>query len=269
VALEIVVCVKQVPDPECGRDSLAISGDSLRVEPRGLSPVLSPFDENALEAALRIKDASASDAVRVTVLSVGKKIARVVVETALAAGADAFVKVEDERFGADQLDSFATASVLAAAMAKLGRCDLLLAGRQAADWNAGQVGVGVAHLRKVPVVTFARRVDVDAGTVIVERLTCDGYERVRAALPAVVTVSNEVGALRYPSIAQRKAARSKPVVAWNAADIGCDTPPPRRLRLVGLSSPASRETQCVLVEGADGADAGRKLAERLHRDGVL
>jgi len=269
MALEIVVCVKQVPDPECGRESLAIRKDGLAVEPRGLSPVLSPFDANALEAALRVKEACAAGDARVTVLSVGRQIARVVVETALAAGADRFVKVEDERFVAEQLDSFVTASILAAAVTKLGHCDLVLAGRQAADWNAGQVGVGVAHLLGIPVVTLARRVDVDGTNTVVERLTGDGYERVRAPLPALVVVSNEVGELRYPGIAQRKAARSKPVVAWTAADVGFGTLPRRRLRLVELTSPEVRATDCILVDGADGADAGRRLAERLHRDGVL
>ena len=269
MALEIVVCVKQVPDPECSRDALAISGDGLRVEPRGLSPVLSPFDENALEAALRIKDSHACGAVNVTVLSAGKKIARVVVETALAVGADTFVKVEDERFVAEGLDSFATASILAAALKKLGRYDLVLAGRQAADGNAGQAGVGVAHLLGLPVVTLARKVDVDGTRTIVERLTPEGYDRVRASLPAFVVVSNEAGALRYPGIAQRKAARTKPVVAWSSADIGLQTLPRPRLRLLRLAPPATRQPHCVFLEGPTAADAGRELAQRLHRDGVL
>jgi len=267
--MDIIVCMKQVPDPESSRECFVIDTEKLRVEPRGIPPVLSPFDENALEAALRIKGDLQDRDVKITVVSVGRKISSAILQKALAVGADELVKVEDDAFESGALDSYATASVLAATMKRIGRYDLILAGRQAADWNAGQVGVGVAHLLGIPVVTLARRVDVDGTNTVVERLTGDGYERVRAPLPALVVVSNEVGELRYPGIAQRKAARSKPVVAWTAADVGFGTLPRRRLRLVELTSPEVRATDCILVDGADGADAGRRLAERLHRDGVL
>lgn len=269
MGLEIVVCVKQVSDPECGREALAVSADGRRVEATGLSPVLSPFDENALEAALRIKDRGASGEVKVTALSMGKKVARVVVETALAVGADAFIKIEDERFAPDALDSFATASILAGALRKLGRFDLVVAGRQAADGNAGQVGVGIAHLLGIPVITLACKVEVDGTRAVVERLTVDGTEKVRAPLPTLVVVSNEAGALRYPGLAQRKAARTKPLVTWSREDLGLESLPPPRLRLVRLTPPVTRQSHCVFIEADTAADAGRELAHRLHRDGVL
>lgn len=269
MSLAIVVCVKQVPDPECGRDSFTINSEALRVEPRGISPVLSPFDENALEAALRIRESLAAGEVSITAVSVGKKISRTVVETALAVGADTFVKVEDERFAPSALDSFATASILASALKKLGTFDLILAGRQASDWNDGQVGVGMAHLLGVPVITLARRVEVDGAHTIVERLTSQGYEKVKAPLPAVVVVSNEAGTLRYPGIAQRKQARTRPVLSWSAADIGVVAPPQPRLTLTRLFAPVARQSRCVFVEGETAADAGRNLAQRLRSDGVL
>ena len=112
--MHIVVCIKQAPDHEGPRESYEIDQDALRVVPRGIPPVLSLFDENALEAALRIKDNS--DDVKVTILSIGKKVSNAVMVRALAAGADELAKVEDERFDSHELDSWATAGVMAKTM---------------------------------------------------------------------------------------------------------------------------------------------------------
>jgi electron transfer flavoprotein beta subunit len=267
--MDIIVCMKEVPDPECAREAFAINAGEPRVELRGVRPVLSPFDENALEAALRIKDEHPPDEVKITVVSLGKRISKAVLETALAAGADQLVKIEGEAFASNALDSFACASILACAIRRMGRYDLILAGRQAADWNAGQVGVGVAHLLGVPVVTLARKVEVRGGCAIVERLTSAGYETVRAPLPAAVVVSNEVGMMRYPTIVQRRAAKKKPVVSWGAGDIDLGRPLENRLLLRKLFAPATRQRDCVFVEGGSAADAGRKLAQRLLSDGVI
>jgi electron transfer flavoprotein beta subunit len=267
--MDIIVCMKEVPDPECARAGFRINADELRVELRGVPPVSSPFDENALEAALRIKDEHPPHDVKITVVSVGKKISKAVLETALAVGADELVKIEDETFASNALDSFACASILACAIRKMGRFDLILAGRQAADWSAGQVGVGVAHLLGVPVVTLARRVDVQGEYAIVERLTSAGYETVRAPLPAAVVVSNEVGMMRYPSIIQRREAKKKPVVSWGAGDIDLGRPLENRLLLRKLFAPATRQRDCVFMEGGSAAEAGRKLAQRLSSDGII
>jgi electron transfer flavoprotein beta subunit len=206
--------------------------------------------------------------VKITVVSVGKKISKAVLETALAAGADELVKVEDDAFASNALDSFACASILACAIRNMGGFDLILAGRQAADWNAGQVGVGVAHLLDLTVVTLARKVEMHGGCAIVERLTSAG-ETVRAPLPAVVVVSNEVGMMRYPTIVQRREAKKKPVVSWGAGDIGLGLPLENRLLLRKLFAPAMRQRDCVFVEGESAAEAGRKLAQRLLSDGIF
>ena len=143
--MNIIVCIKQVPDPEGPQDCFAINPETVRVEPRGIPPVLSLFDENALEAALRIKDAHGEE-VKITVVSVGRRISNAVLQKALAVGADDLVKVEGEAFESGSLDSFATASALAATIKQIDAYDLILAGRQAADWNAGQVGIFLAGL---------------------------------------------------------------------------------------------------------------------------
>jgi len=109
--------------------------------------------------------------VKITVVSVGRKISSAILQKALAVGADELVKVEDDAFESGALDSYATASVLAATMKRIGRYDLILAGRQAARLERGQVGIGIAHILGIPAVTLARKVDVEGEYALVERLT--------------------------------------------------------------------------------------------------
>ena len=266
--MNIIVCIKQVPDPEGPQDCFVINPEAVRVEPRGLPPVLSLFDENALEAALRIKDAC-EDEVKITVVSMGRRISNAVLQKALAVGADDLVKVEGEAFDSAVQDSTSTAYVLAAAIERIGTYDLILAGRQAADWNAGQVGIFLAGVLGLPAVTMARRLDVQGASVVVERVLPNGFERVRAPLPAVVVASNEVGEMRYPTMIQRREAKKKPVRAWGAEAIGFEGFPKNRVVLRRLFAPEVRQGQCRIVDGETPAAAGRNLARRLRQDGIL
>jgi len=138
----IIVCMKQVLDPEIPLSLFHIDTEARQaIPPKATPPVLSPFDENALEAALKIKDTQESN---VTVISLGKKLNRVVVSSALAAGADHLVLLQDEAFS--DFNTYLTAGALAAAIKKLGPYDLILCGLQAADTNTGQVGTGIASM---------------------------------------------------------------------------------------------------------------------------
>ncbi len=168
----IIVCMKQVLDPEVPLSLFKIDTEAKQaVLPKATPPVLSPFDENALEAALKIKD---SQPANITVISLGKKLTRAVVKASLAAGADQLFLLEDESFS--DFNTFLTANALAAAIKKLGQYDLILCGIQAADTNAGQVGTGIASLLGIPCITFARKVELDGDRVKVERSLPDGYE---------------------------------------------------------------------------------------------
>jgi electron transfer flavoprotein beta subunit len=120
---------------------------------KGVPPVMSPFDENALEAALRIKDAHQAG---IKVLSLGHNLSKRVLRTSLAAGADGLILLEGELF--EDLDSYTTALILAAAIRKIGEYDIIFTGRQAADWNAGVVGSGIAEFLGIPGVTTVREV---------------------------------------------------------------------------------------------------------------
>lgn len=266
--MRIIVCIKQVPDPEGPRESFAINEELNCVEPKGIPPVLSLFDENALEAALRIKD-NDKDNVKVTILSIGKKVSNAVMIKALAAGADELFKVEDDLFESGKLDSFATASVLSSAIKQIGDYDLILVGRQAADWNAGQVGVNIAGILDTPCITLAQNITPDGDQVLVERVLSNGYESVKTRLPAVVMVSNEIGELRYPAMKERRIAKKKPVTAWSTGDISFTDLPKSKVTLKKLFTPELPESNCLMIKGATLSEAGRNLALKLKEDGVI
>jgi electron transfer flavoprotein beta subunit len=267
--MNIIACIKQVPDPEGPQDCFVVNPETLKVEPRGIPPVLSLFDENCLEAALKIKDAREGQDVKITVVTVGRKVSTAVMQKALAAGADELVKVENDSFDSGLLDSYATASILAGAIKKLGRYDIVFAGRQAADWNAGQVGIGVARFLGVPAVTLVKKIDVREDHAVLERVTDSGYEIMKTPLPVVIVTSNEVGEMRYPTMIQRREAKNKPVVSWGASDLGMEGALRNRLVLKRLFVPEMRKGKCVLVEGETSAEAGKNLARRLADDGVI
>ncbi len=263
--MHIIVCAKQVLDPETPAAALVVDGDGRRLTSRApQSPVLNGFDENAVEAALRIKD---SVDATITVLSVGPDFAMDVMKKPLSMGADELVLLQDGIF--DGLDSFATACVLSEGIKKIGDYDLVLCGRQASDWDNAQVGLGLADMLGLPAATLAQHVEVVDDGVIVHRTLSDGYEVVEASMPALVTVTNELGEPRYPTLRGIMAAGRKQPTVWTAADLEIDasTLAPR-VEVVELSIPES-DRECELIEGEDDADAGRNLALRLREEKLI
>lgn len=234
----------------------------------GLQMVMSPFDEQALEAALRIRDAGSDT--RITVMTLGAESVRAVLKHGLAMGADDGVLLGDAAF--QDGDAYSTARVLSAAIGKLGDCDLVLTGRQAADWDAGIVGCGIAELLHLPVITFARDLKVSDGVVRVERVVENGFDVVEAPLPAVVTVSNELGAARTPSLRETMRAARKPIATWSATDLGLESnevgAAGARRVLDRLFVPPKKGA-CELVDGATPAEQGSNLAQRLLQAKLL
>jgi len=263
MAVHIAVCMKQVPDPEGPQSSFEIDAQKNRVVPRGLPPVANPYDENALEAAIRIKEAQGA---RITLLSMGKGLSRAVLLKAMGTGVDDAVLIDADGLEAQELDSYTSARLLAAALRK-DDYDLILTGRQASDTNAGQVGLCIAQMLGIPAISVARKVEVSGDRVEVESILPDGFMRVEAPLPALVTVSHEVGELRYPSLLAIKEAKKLPVVSLSIEDLGVETGP----GLVVMRSVAapSRERRCTMVAAESAAVAGEKLADLLIAERVV
>lgn len=259
----MIVCVKQIADPEAPPGSFRVDEVAKKVLPAaGVEQVVSPFDEQAVEAALRIKDAHGG---KITALSLGKDFIKDKIKKPLSMGADELILLQDPAF--EDADSRSTAYALAMAIKKIGEYDIIFCGRQAADWDAGQVGSGIAEFLGIPSVTVAKKVELVDGKVRVERMVTDGYEVIEVSLPVLITVSNELGEPRYPKLKGIMAAAKKVVPTWNAQDIGAD--PSKlgaagaRTKLLKLFIPV-KEAKCEIIEGENPEDAAVNLALKLR-----
>ena len=267
--MHIVVCVKQIPNPDAAFSMLKVDEHAKKIVPApGLPLVMSPFDEQAVEAALRIREAGTDT--RITAIALGPESARNALKHALSMGADEAMLIRDEALA--DAGSEATALVLSRAIRGLEAPDLVLTGRQAADWDAGVVGCGIAELLGMPVVTFARKIEIADGAVRIERVLDDGFETIEADLPAVVTVSNELGTPRTPSLRETMRAARKPLAVRSLEDIGVaqadlDRTAARRARR-RLYVPV-KEVRCEIIEGADERAQAQALVERLQAVRVI
>ena len=244
--IHIIVCAKQIPDPEAPLSDVSVDAEKLEVIVDA-PQVISPFDENALEAAVRLKEELGG---KITVLSLGKKVSDTVLRKTLAADADELILLEDDQF--EKLDSHSTATALAGAIRKIGEYDLILTGRQAGDWDSGQVGLILGEMLELPCISLAREITIEDGSVVVKKSNPEGYERVKAQMPALITVSNEVGELRYISrtkmLKMMRGARSIP--SWSADDLGVGPEALQKMGITSLSSPPDMGRNCQIMEGS-------------------
>lgn len=211
--MEIVVCVKQVPDTT----EVRIDPATNTLVRQGVPSIVNPFDKFALEIGLQLKDKQGG---RVTVLSMGPPQAKEALKECLAMGADEAVLLSDRAFGG--ADTLATSYTLAAAIRKIGDVDLILCGKQAIDGDTAQVGPEMAeHLGWVQ-VTYAAAVETDGRTIIVQREQDEGYDVISARLPAVVTVIKTSTEPRFPTVKGTMRANRAEIPVWTAADLDVD-----------------------------------------------
>ncbi|MGI9145043.1 MAG: electron transfer flavoprotein subunit beta/FixA family protein [Chloroflexota bacterium] len=257
--MDIVVTVKQVPDPDIPPSHFKVDEATRTViPPTGVAPVMNGYDAHALEAALRLKEQLGG---KVTVVSLGPDSARDALKRAIAMGADAAVHVNDPALNG--ADSTTTARALAAAIQKLGQVDLILCGRQASDTDGGQVHLGVAAHLGLPAVSPVQKIDQpSAESVVAERIVEDGYQRLKVRLPALLGVSSEINEPRYPPLKGIMAAGRAQIPVWSAADLGVDTKADMvHLRRLYVET---REASVELIEADSPSEAGTKLADKLR-----
>ena len=256
--LNVVVIVKQVIDPETKVSALRLDLENHTVSsPSNAPPVVNGFDDQAVEAALRLKDGQGA---HVTVISAGSAFTMAVIKKPISMGCDEMVLLQDSMF--ENMDSFGTAQVLAAAIKKIGDFDLILGGRQASDWDNAQTPLGLAEFLGIPCITMAKKVDVTDSKVIVERVIPDGHEVIEASLPSLVIVSNELGQPRFPTITNTMAAVRKIPKVWTAEDLEISISG-KQVRIMDLFVPVI-EKDCEFIEGENEEDVGRKLALTLR-----
>jgi electron transfer flavoprotein beta subunit len=262
--VEIIVTLKQVPDPEAPKENFRIDEAAMRIlNPSNVDPVINGYDENAIEAALQIKEAHGG---KVTAICMGDNGATRALKQALAMGVDEGILLHDAAF-ADS-DPTSTAYVLTEAIKKVGGFDMILCGRQSSDWDHGQVPSGIAELLNLPSITAVQKVEPQDGTTVrVERILEDGYEVLDIPTPCLVTVSNEANRPRYPTLKGIMAAGKKKIPTWDAAELGVDTAQTGNAgaltKVTKLFIP-SFEGDCEFIEGDTPEEMGEKLALRLR-----
>lgn len=212
--MELVVCLKQVPDPE-HFSKITYDPVTKNIIREGIPAIINPLDRHALEAALHIREAVSG---RVTVISMGPPQARPALEEALATGADRAVLLSDKAFsGADTL---ATARTLAAAIRRLGPCDVVLCGNETVDGGTAQVAPQMAEMLGLPHASQVRRVEAEGDTLQVEQGLEDGYVKLILKPPCLLAVSREANRPRLPTVAGIMEAASKELLTWDLADLG-------------------------------------------------
>ena len=255
--MKIVVCVKQVPDTET-RIRVAPEGNAILEQ--DVSWIVSPYDEFAIEEALRIKEAKGGE---VVLVSLGPDRVQSALRTGLAMGADSAVHVKDPAFGS--ADTLVTARGLAAAIRTLAPFDLVLTGQQGVGGDNSQVPGLLAELLDLPQVTVAVKLEIEDGRAVVEREIEGAHETWETSLPAVISAQKGLNEPRYASLKGIMAAKKKPIAVKDAAGLGLDAAalaPKTKVRALEL--PPSRPP-AKMIEG-DPETQARELIRLLHEE---
>jgi electron transfer flavoprotein beta subunit len=212
--LHIVVCVKQVPDTT----DVRIDPETNALIRDGVASILNPFDENAIETALQLREKHGG---KVSVLSMGPPQAVEVLRHALAMGADEAYLISDPALRGS--DTLATSYTLAEAIRYLGDFDMVICGKQAIDGDTAQVGPGIAERLNIPQVTLAVGVEVDGRKVRVTRLLDVANEVVEVRMPVLITVVKQINEPRHPPMKGVLRAKKAQIPVLTAADLNLDS----------------------------------------------
>ena len=266
--MHIIVCVKQTP-----------AGENVKVDEstgciiRSGESALNPFDEFAIEEAVRVKEKTPGS--KVTALTMGPPQAEAVLREAVARGCDGGVHVCGREFAGS--DTWATSYALSQAVKKLSAGEsavLVFCGKQTNDSDTGHIGPQLAQWLDWPGAAFVRKIEaVDDKTVRVQRLMEDGYDVVELPLPAVLSVIKEINTPRIASLKGRLASKKAQFPKWSAADIGCDA---AKLGLDGSPTsvvrcftPPQRASNTVKIQGETAAEKAKNLAAALKEAKIL
>jgi electron transfer flavoprotein beta subunit len=256
--MKIIVCLKQVPDTET-RVKVAASGAAIS-EAEVANWIVSPYDEFAIEEAIRIKEAKGAE---VVLVSAGPDRAQAALRTGLAMGADAAVHVKDAALEA--ADTLGTARALAAAIRTLAPFDLVLCGQQGVGGDNSQVPAMLAELLDLPQVTVAVKIELQDGKAVVERESDGGRETWATELPAVISAQKGLNEPRYASLKGIMAAKKKPLQVVDAAGLGLDAAAlAPRVRVTALELPPPRPA-VKMIEGDPDTQA-KELIRLLHEE---
>lgn len=227
--MKVLVTAKRVTDPDA---QIRLKADLSNIETEGLEFKINPFDENAVEAAVVLKESGAAD--EVIVASIGPEESTQYIRTALAMGCDRGVRVEADDMS---LDGDLVARILKAIAVEEG-IDLVLIGKQAIDGDSNQVGQLVAEYMGCGQATFVNQIDVDGDTIKARREVDGGLETLALKTPAVITADLRLNEPRYPSLPNIMKAKRKPIVVKSMDDLGVDAA--LKVKTVAYEKPSER-----------------------------
>jgi electron transfer flavoprotein beta subunit len=253
--MNIVVTIKQTFDTEA---KIALDGKG-NIDSNGVNLVINPYDEFAIEEALKLKEKFGGD---VTIVSVGGDKTDTAIRTALAMGCDKAVRVDDPALA--NADEWAIAEILAKAASKL-PCDIILSGRIAVDDGSSQVAVRLADALGIPSVSSILKLDIEGDVATVTREIDGGTELIEVKLPAVFTAQKGLNEPRLPSMKGIMGAKKKEIAVQSLADVGvgADAVAPK-MNAPKFSLPAPRKGGKVIP--GEAADAARELARLLREE---
>jgi electron transfer flavoprotein beta subunit len=245
-AMNILVCMKQILDPEIPARDFRIDRDRREAERGSAALVTNIFCENALETALQFREAHGG---KITAITCGSETGEEVLRKALALRADEAVLIASPAANPDPLF---VAKTLAGAIKKIGSVDIVLVGREAGDWGAGQTGGLLAEELGAPCIAFAESFEpaAEPGKVRVKRQTDNGWELLESTTPLVVTITNhEHNVPRIPKTRDVMQSYKKPLTKWNVSDLGIDPLTSNTYYKVADLFVPQKETRCEFIAG--------------------
>jgi len=261
--MKIIVCIKQVPDTV----DVKIDPKTKNLDRTNIKGVINPFDNNAVEEAIRIKEKHGG---HITAVSMGPPQTKEILKKALAMGCDEAILLSSRELGG--ADTLATGYTLAKAIKKIGDADIILFGRHAIDADTGQTGPIVAEFLDLPQITFVVSIEIKDNYVYASRLLEDSTQKVKVKMPVVITVSKELNKPRYASPINIMKAAKKQIAVWDHIDLECD---PDKIGLKGSATivteifePERQKIDTIMIAGKP-EETAKKFADLLHAEKLL
>ena len=217
MSLDIVVCIKQVPDPQ-HFSKITLDPVKQTIRREGIPAIMNPLDRHAVEEALRLREKYGG---KITAITMGPPQAAEILQDACAMGVNDVIMLSDRVFAG--ADSLATVYPLAAAIQKIGKFDLVICGNESVDGATQQVGPQLAELLGIPHVTYVNKIEnFTAGSMTVNRVIEQGYLKIHLQLPALITVVKEINKYRLPTVMSIMEATCREITVWSNNDIHVD-----------------------------------------------
>ena len=252
--MKVIVCIKQVPDTEA---RIKVMPGEAKIATNDIKFIVNPYDEYAVEEALKIKEKLGGE---VTAVTVGPQGADQALKECVAKGVDNIKRIWSDSL--ENIDPMTTAKILAKAIEGM-EYDLVICGKQAIDDDAGQVGTMVADFLGIPHVAVVVKAELDGDTAKFHRQIEGGVEVVEAKLPALFTAQKGLNEPRYPSLKGKMKAKKKKAEIIDATGLGVDIAP--RIKVIEMSVPEVR-TSGTMIREEEPADAAKKLVQLLKEE---